>query len=317
MAKLSFLDFVFGQLRPVPPVKTADLAGKTVMVIGANTGIGYEATKHFAKMKPAKLILVCRNQKKGEAAIARIQKETGYTSAELKLVDLSTFSSVIAFADEIDKDGGRLDIIIANAGMATGSYKPTWDGYESTLQVNCLSLFLIALRFLPLMMKTAKDFVTHPRFVLVSSEVHFWAKIPSQVLHGAETYKVMSDMKYFKKQYPESKLLDTFFYRALSSHLGPNSPLIINGANPGLCHSELNRDATGIQALVMWTLKGLLGRTPEQGARQLVYAALGGETEKGEVEEKFRGAYVSAGTVEEASDFVIGEEGKAVQEKLW
>ncbi|KAG6842754.1 hypothetical protein H0H93_003591, partial [Arthromyces matolae] len=111
--------------------------------------------------------------------------------------------------------------------------------------------------------------------------------------------------------------LDTFFYRALSSHLGPNSPLIINGANPGLCHSELNRDATGIQALVMWTLKGLLGRTPEQGARQLVYAALGGETEKGEVEDNLRGAYVSAGKVEEASDFVIGEEGKAVQEKLW
>ncbi|KAG6848066.1 hypothetical protein H0H93_003712, partial [Arthromyces matolae] len=117
MAKMSFLTFAAGQLRPVPPVETADLTGKTVMVIGANTGIGYEATKHFDK---------------GDAAVQRIEKETGSKAAELKLVDLSSFSSVIAFVDEVEKDGGRLDIVVANAGMASSTYRATSDGYEST-----------------------------------------------------------------------------------------------------------------------------------------------------------------------------------------
>ncbi|KAG6818522.1 hypothetical protein H0H93_004324, partial [Arthromyces matolae] len=111
--------------------------------------------------------------------------------------------------------------------------------------------------------------------------------------------------------------LDILFHRSLSSHLGPNSPLIVNGVNPGLCHSELARDVKGIQAIVIWILKLFLARTPEQGARQLVYAALGGETGDGQVEEKFRGAYVSSAQVKEPSDFVIGEEGKVVREKLW
>ncbi|KAG6808929.1 hypothetical protein H0H93_016334 [Arthromyces matolae] len=132
MGKLSTLDFVWEQLTPVPPVETADLTGKTVMVIGANTGIGYETTKHFATMKPARLILACRSKEKGAAAIQRIEKETGYKSAELKLVELSSFSSVIAFADKLEKEGGRMDIVIANAGMGSEVYKPTLDGYESS-----------------------------------------------------------------------------------------------------------------------------------------------------------------------------------------
>ncbi|KAG6815347.1 hypothetical protein H0H93_010087, partial [Arthromyces matolae] len=132
MAKMSFLTFAAGQLRPVPPVETADLTGKTVMVIGANTGIGYEATKHFVMMKAARVILACRNKEKGDAAIQRIEKETGSRAAELKLVDLSSFSSVIAFVDEVEKDGGRLDIVVANAGMASSTYRATSDGYEST-----------------------------------------------------------------------------------------------------------------------------------------------------------------------------------------
>ncbi|KAG6835246.1 hypothetical protein H0H93_003571, partial [Arthromyces matolae] len=253
MAKLSFLQFVRGQLRSIPPVEKADLTGKTVMVIGANTGIGYEAAKHFVLMKAARVILACRNKEKGDAAIERIKKATGYNTAELKIVDLSSFSSVIAFVDQVEKEGGRLDIVVANAAMASPNYNLTSDGYEST-----------------------RD-----------------------------------------GRYPESKLLDILFHRALSSHLGPHSPIIVNGVNPGLCHSELTRDVGGIPAVILWIMRAILARTPEQGARQLVYAALAGKIENGEVEEKFRGAYMSAAKVEEPSDFVIGEEGKVVQEKLW
>jgi hypothetical protein len=63
------MDFIHEQWSTIPPLATADLVGKTVMVIGANTGLGFEASKHFARMNPARLILGCRSPTKGEAAV--------------------------------------------------------------------------------------------------------------------------------------------------------------------------------------------------------------------------------------------------------
>ncbi|KAF8799297.1 hypothetical protein BYT27DRAFT_7121068, partial [Phlegmacium glaucopus] len=67
--QLSFFQFLWEQLATNPPVKYADLSGKTVVVIGANNGIGFEATKHFARMNPDRLILGCRSKERGEAAV--------------------------------------------------------------------------------------------------------------------------------------------------------------------------------------------------------------------------------------------------------
>ncbi|KAF8350273.1 hypothetical protein F5887DRAFT_423188 [Amanita rubescens] len=61
-----------------PPVVTADLERKTVVVTGANTGLGFEASKHFARMNPGKLILACRSQQRGEAALARMSESLCY-----------------------------------------------------------------------------------------------------------------------------------------------------------------------------------------------------------------------------------------------
>lgn len=74
MARWTFLDFIRDQWTKVPPVVTADLEGKTVVVTGANTGLGFEASKHFARMNPGKLILACRSQQRGEAALTRMSE---------------------------------------------------------------------------------------------------------------------------------------------------------------------------------------------------------------------------------------------------
>ena len=67
--KLSTFQFIKDQLIPVPSVAQADLTGKTVIVTGANSGIGFEAAKHFARMNPGKLILACKSKERGEAAL--------------------------------------------------------------------------------------------------------------------------------------------------------------------------------------------------------------------------------------------------------
>jgi retinol dehydrogenase 12 len=69
MASYSEEDFLREQAQPIPAVITADLTGKTIIVTGANSGLGLEASKHFARMNPGRLIIVCRNLTKGEQAV--------------------------------------------------------------------------------------------------------------------------------------------------------------------------------------------------------------------------------------------------------
>lgn len=71
MARKSLLAFFCDQWRKIPAVVKTDLSGKTVMVVGANIGLGFEAAKHFATMNPQRLIIACRSKSKGEAAVAR------------------------------------------------------------------------------------------------------------------------------------------------------------------------------------------------------------------------------------------------------
>lgn len=67
--KKTFLNFIYEHIFSPPPVVTADLSGKTVIVTGANTGLGFEAAKHFARMNAGRLILACRSEAKGKAAV--------------------------------------------------------------------------------------------------------------------------------------------------------------------------------------------------------------------------------------------------------
>jgi NAD(P)-dependent dehydrogenase (short-subunit alcohol dehydrogenase family) len=109
-----------------------------------------------------------------------------------------------------------------------------------------------------------------------------------------------------------SIVLNVFFARGLSERLR-DKPIIVNTVDPGYCHSDLARHTTGLTAWAAWLLKQLLARSTEQGSRQLIWACIGGKDNI----DQLHGTYISSMRVLEPSDFVVSEEGKRAQTKLW
>ncbi|KAJ7664768.1 hypothetical protein B0H17DRAFT_1091568 [Mycena rosella] len=317
--KLSIWALIKGQFAKLPPVAKADLTGKTVIVLGANTGLGFEATKHFARMNPGRLILACRSQSKGQAALERMLKAaTGFKNAELWIIDLADFASVKSFADKFEQDGGRLDILVENAGVAPTAYEASKDGMETAFQVNCMSTPLLAFLLLPHMMRTAQQYSTVPRLAVVASEVHHFTTIPKDVSDGGDMLATFGSAAYctpkvMRSRYLLTKLLNVFFVRALNARLAPAAPLIVTAINPGFCYSELNRPLSGVQALIMRLMHRIFAFTAEEGARQLVFGAVG----LPESLDKLRGQYINQSRTEEPSDFVISAEGQKAQDRIW
>jgi hypothetical protein len=114
-------------------------------------------------------------------------------------------------------------------------------------------------------------------------------------------------------RYSTTKLLEVLFARALVQHIssGPHASekVVISTLDPGLCHSELTRDASGWKAWALYIFKLLMARTTEVGGRLLVISSLMGE--------EANGRYVSDGVVAEESEFVRSEEGGKTQERVW
>jgi len=119
--------------------------------------------------------------------------------------------------------------------------------------------------------------------------------------HSRETYHLISIV------------LNILFVRALADRVH-TKPLIVNTVNPGFCISGFRNDLSGFSGIINWLMEIFLARPTEAGSRQLVWATLAGD--KGH-EEELRGAYISATNISEASDWVLSDEGKAFQEKVW
>lgn len=302
--------FLYSQLFTRLPLETQDLSGKTVIVTGANVGLGKETARHLAAMKPSRLILACRNLEKAQDALEDIIQSTGNSNIEVWQLDLSDFSSVRAFAKKLNGELNRLDIFVQNAGVAMSGWNETKDGYEITLQVNVISTLMLALLSLPKLRETVRTFKTRPRLCLVGSEVHFWSKFQEHT--APNSIEALNDKSIFNAQdrYLVSKLLDMFITRELGERLATSTVaedrlIQVNCPNPGLCHSELSRDA----GLSLYLMKLALARTTEYGARNFVFAAL--------AEQEDRGPYVSDCGFHEPSDFVISGTGQKVQKKVW
>jgi len=168
-----FFDFVRNQYTdlPVPPAP-ANIANGTYIVTGANTGLGFECTKHLFRIGTGRIIMTARSLEKGEAALAAIRRETGRQAVgEVWELDLTSLDSVEAFARRIDTLE-RLDALIANAGVATARFE-TIEGMELSLVVNVVSTMLLAFRALPKLQESARRLGIQPHLVIVSSNAAF------------------------------------------------------------------------------------------------------------------------------------------------
>ncbi|KAJ9091156.1 hypothetical protein QFC20_007714 [Naganishia adeliensis] len=315
--KFTMYGFLCSQFATLPPVDCPDLTGRVVIVTGSNVGLGYEAAKTLSRYNPARLILAVRNIGLGEKAAQEIVEANGGKCVpEVWQLDLGRMQSVKDFADRVNKELDRLDVVISNAGIATDKFSLTADGFESTSQVNNIANSLLSVLLLPKLKQTARlpplstspDF--KPHLAIVASEVHHWINgvLPGMKAGRKDTLQSFQEEALFvpDMRYPESKAVNVLNVQTLADLAGPE--IIVNAINPGFCHSSLTRDSVGIQGIQMKLMKLLLARTTEAGSRNLVWAG---------TEDMPSGSYVDSCKVSESSDFTLSPEGRAIGAGIW
>ncbi|AXN51835.1 3-oxoacyl-[acyl-carrier-protein] reductase FabG [Mycobacterium marinum] len=228
--------------------------GRTVIVTGANSGLGAVTARELAR-HGARVILAVRNTSKGEAAA---QQMTGSNAGpvEVRRLDLQDLSSVREFAAGVDKS----DLLINNAGIMATPYALTADGFESQIGTNHLGHFALTNLLLPKLTD---------RVVTVSSMAHWTGRIN------------LADLNYQSRRYSpwlaygQSKLANLLFTSELQKRLdAAGSPLRALAAHPGFSHTNL-QGASGRKlgdAVVSFGTR-LIATDADFGARQTLYAA--------------------------------------------
>lgn len=299
--------FLYSQLFVTPPRPTKSFAGKTVIVTGSNTGLGLEAARHFVRLHAEKVIIAVRNVPAGEKVKLDIEESTGRKNVcEVWELDLASYASVQAFAKRASSELPRIDVLLENAGIATRNFTLA-ENHERSITVNVISTFLLGLLLLPKMYQAAAtDDGDKARWTIVSSDIHAQSNLPEH--KEGNTFVNLDDKQKsdMGKRYPASKLLEILVVREIAPKI-TNSKIILNTVNPGLCHSELGREA----GFGLWFLKLLLARKSEVGSRCLVAGSVAGD--------ESHGAFLSDGRVSNSSlsQFVKGDEGRKAQTKVW
>ncbi|XP_044271632.1 retinol dehydrogenase 11-like isoform X2 [Tribolium madens] len=201
------------------------LIGKTALITGANTGIGYEIALDFAK-RGARVILACRNEQKANEACRKIINGTGNENVVVKLIDLSSFASVRAFVEDVKKSEDHLNILVNNAAvLEVGLNSLTEDGNLLVMQVNYFSPFLLTVLLTDLMRKSK------------SSRIINLTSVMARVAHGFNVNK-MGNAVGTLNDYGITKLCMILFTIELARRLDERE-ITTYSADPGLVNTEI------------------------------------------------------------------------------
>ncbi|KAL7893912.1 hypothetical protein HDV63DRAFT_164330 [Trichoderma sp. SZMC 28014] len=313
--RASQLAFIQRQLFRVPPVwtkKDVDLKGKTAIITGSNTGLGFECAGQLLDLGLSKLIIAVRSEAKGEEAKELLlagRDSNKPPVIQVWKLDLSSYDSIMAFAERA-KSLERLDITINNAGLTKKTFKKTHsNGHEETVQVNYFGQALFTLLLLPIIKE--KNSPEQPgHLVLVSSDTAAWAEFKGK--NCDPLFAGLDNPQLFDggDQYFTSKLLGQLFLTELVKRVPP-SVAIINAPNPGLCKSSLVRDYANVfEKVFVYIYKLVLARDGSVGARAFTDAAVKQGPES-------HGQYLEDGKVQPMAPIVYGLEGERLAERLW
>ncbi len=235
------------------------LYGKNCIVTGASSGIGRETAAGLAE-KGAHVILVVRNMDQGEEARREIIARTKNKNVEVRMCDLSSQSSIRAFAEEYIKVHEHLHVLVNNAALLLNERRLTVDGAEMTFAVNHLGPFLLTSTLLPLLKKSAPS-----RIVNVAS------KIQSHI-----DFDDLQNEKRFDgvKAYSQSKLANVMFTYELAEKLASKS-VTVNCLHPGVVNTSLTQEYPWFPKYLsplLGLVKPLL-TSPKDGAKNSIYLA--------------------------------------------
>ena len=237
-----------------------EMKGKTVVVTGANSGIGKACATELAR-RGAHVVMTARDASRGQQAVADVKRASGNANVELLLADFASLAEVRILANRI-ASLPRLDVLVNNAGLMLTERRETRDGFETTFQVNHLAPFLLTSMLVP---KLAHS--PGARIVTVASDAH--------TSGGALDFDDLQSKGRYTPfaVYGRSKLCNILFTRELARRL-EGKDVTANCLHPGVVATGFagDGDATGWFA---WGIK--LARpfmiTPEKGADTMVYLA--------------------------------------------
>ena len=241
-----------------------DLTGMTAVVTGANSGIGLETARELAR-HGAHVVLACRSEERGAAAIDDIRKGDVRARVELRRLDLADLSSVERFASELAAGHDRLDILCNNGGVMVPPLGWTKDGFETQLGTNHLGHFALTGRLLPRLLAAPRA-----RVVNVASTAHRAGRIDFDNLDGRKRYGAIAF-------YGRSKLANLLFTRELQRRFeAAGASAMAVAAHPGWAATNLQ-----VHAPLARLFNPLLAQRPPDGALPTLYAATADEVQGG------------------------------------
>ncbi len=234
------------------------MQGRTVIITGANTGIGKETARELARMG-AGVALVCRSASRGAAARQEISADTGSDKITLHLADFGSLAQVRSLATELQAAYPVIDVLVNNAGLVLPKRMTSEDGHEMTFAVNHLAPFLLTNLLLENIQAAPAG-----RIINVSSTSHKSGTIHRDDLNLSPKYSAM-------QAYSQSKLANVLFTRELARRLGGHG-VTANALHPGVVATDFGRDFTGV-VKILFRFFRLFFIGAAKGARTSIYLA--------------------------------------------
>jgi len=240
----------------------ANMEGKVVVLTGGTSGIGQVAAEALAGMG-ARMILVARDQKRGEATLHRLRQRSPRAAHRVYYADLSRLAEMKRAGQEIAAAEPRIDLLINNAGAFFSRREVTEDGLELTFATNHVSYFVLTHLLREPLIRAAPA-----RIVNTASEAHRRARLDFSDLQSEKGYRGFA-------VYGRSKLANILFTRELARRM-EGTGVTANSLHPGFVATRFGDNNSGRTASVIGFLKRF-ALTPEKGAETIVYLATSDE----------------------------------------